>query len=133
MAGREKRILKLIYFLILLLAFLLGLNLFMGISQAETKKTHCSYSYWNITAYTKGEPGVGTKTASGKKVNVQYLACPKQYKFGTTFEFLGKKYWCYDRGGMINMKTRRLDIFLTSRSAVRRWGIKKKIKVKICQ
>jgi len=117
----------LIYFLFLLVAILIFA--LVSFASAET----CSWQRFNITAYTTGEPGVGTKTASGKKVSINYIACPKIYPFGSKFYFLGKQYFCYDRGSAINMKTKRLDIFLTSRSAVRHFGIKKNVKVKICK
>jgi len=92
----------------------------------------CYYKKFDITAYTVGEPGVNYITASGRRVNTRYIACPKSYKFGTKFVIWGKDYYCYDRGELIN-KYHRLDIFLTSRKKARKFGIKRGVKVEICK
>jgi 3D (Asp-Asp-Asp) domain-containing protein len=92
----------------------------------------CYYKRFDITSYTVGEQGVNYITASGRRVNTKYVACPKRYKFGTRFIIWGKTYYCYDRGGLIN-KYNRIDVFLWSKKKVRKFGIKRKVKVKVCQ
>ena len=52
-----------------------------------------------VTAYTNSPDegwGDGQITASGQKVRNGFLACPRQYRFGTAFKIKDKTYFCQD-------------------------------------
>jgi 3D (Asp-Asp-Asp) domain-containing protein len=85
---------------------------------------------FEITAYTNGPSDTGKApgdpdygiTASGSTVKSGDCACPPEIPFGTKVYIpeMGRTFTCTDRGG--DIKGRRLDIYMPSRSSVKQFG-----------
>lgn len=78
-----------------------------------------------VTAYAPGDKGVGTRTASGKRVRRGHVAVDTRHiKFGTKMYIPGYGHAvAEDRGGAI--KGNRIDVYMTSRGEAVRWGRRK--------
>lgn len=78
-----------------------------------------------VTAYSPGDFGVGTRTASGKRVRRGHVAVDTRHiKFGTKMYIPGYGHAvAEDRGGAI--KGNRIDVYMTSRGEATRWGRRK--------
>lgn len=86
-----------------------------------------------ISAYTAevAQTDLDPETmASGKKVYLGAIACPRLYPFGTKVEILGKTYTCDDR---MNIRyTNTFDIFMWDRAEALQFG-RRKLEIKIYQ
>ncbi len=70
-------------------------------------------------------------TASGARVHVGTMACPREYAFGTKIEIDGMgTYSCEDRGGAI--KGNHFDMWFESRGEALQWG-KRTVEARIIQ
>jgi len=76
-----------------------------------------------FTAYTKGDGFTPSDTmASGKKVYVGAVACPRSLSLGTVIEVQGKKYTCEDRKAI--RFDNEFDIYMQTRSEAIAFGRK---------
>lgn len=79
-----------------------------------------------VTAYSSTENQTDSTpflTASQKRVQKGFIACPRHLPFGTIVELDGREYNCQDR---MNIRyTNRYDVWMESEESAKKWGIKK--------
>jgi len=107
-------------------SYLLAASIILG----QKPKPNYITQRFVVTAYSPGDQGVGTKTASGKRVRRGHVAVDRRrIPFGTKMYIPGYGHAvAEDTGGAI--KGNRLDVYMTSRKQALRWG-RRTVEVKI--